>query len=151
MHYFLGLELRQGYGELFFCQEKYSNEILQIFFMESCKPMNTPLVNNWREEDATIYQQLVGSLMYRVNTRIDMCCAVNQLSQYMVRPNKLFWKVAKHVLGYLRGTTQFGLQYKWIERVKLCSLIYAYLETSPLDQKRTSGGIFSVGSATFSW
>eukprot|EP00253_Pinus_taeda_P035965 PITA_35965 len=64
MHYFLGLELWKGDGEIFVSQGKYSNKILQIFHMESCKPMETPLVTNWRKEtatfgeevDATIYQ-----------------------------------------------------------------------------------------------
>eukprot|EP00253_Pinus_taeda_P031568 PITA_31568 len=76
MHYFLTLQVSQGNGELFVYQEKYANVILQIFCMESCKPMETPLVTNWRKEDATsgeevdvtIYWQLVGSLMFLVNT-----------------------------------------------------------------------------------
>ena len=81
--------------------------------MENSKPMQTPLAGNWRKEDAilrevveaTVYRQLVGSLMYLVNTRPDLCYAVNQLSQAMVQPTKLFWKAAKHVLRYLRGTS----------------------------------------------
>ena len=44
--------------------------------MESNKPMETPLVGNWRKENATsgevveaiVYRQLVGSLKYLVNT-----------------------------------------------------------------------------------
>ena len=60
--------------------------------------MDTPLPGNWRKEDATsaevvdatIYRQLVGLLMYLVNTRPDICYAVNQLSQAMVKPTKLF-------------------------------------------------------------
>ena len=44
--------------------------------MEKCKPMKTPLAGNSRKEDATsgevveaiVYRQLVGSLMYLVNT-----------------------------------------------------------------------------------
>jgi len=113
MHYFLGLEVWQGDGELFVSQGKYANEILQRFCMDSCKPMETPLVTNWRKEDATpgeevdatIYRQLVSSLMYLVNTWLDMWYAVNQLIQAMVRPTKLFWKESKHALRYLRGTT----------------------------------------------
>jgi hypothetical protein len=50
--------------------------------------------------NATVYQQLVGSLMYLVNTRLDICYAVNQLSQEMVEPTKIFWKASKHVLRY---------------------------------------------------
>lgn len=57
-------------------QGKYANEILRCFHMEKCKPMQTPLVGNWRKEDATsgevvattVYWQLVGPLMYLVNT-----------------------------------------------------------------------------------
>jgi hypothetical protein len=30
--------------------------------------------------DPHLYQQLIGSLMYLVNTRPDICCAVNVLS-----------------------------------------------------------------------
>ena len=76
MHYFLGMEVWQGDGELFVSQGKYANEILKKFHMESNKPRETPLAGNWRKEDATsgevvevtIYKQLVGSLMYLVNT-----------------------------------------------------------------------------------
>jgi hypothetical protein len=50
-------------------QGKYAREILGKFHMEGCKPMDTPLLGNWRKEDATsgevvdatAYRQLVGS------------------------------------------------------------------------------------------
>eukprot|EP00253_Pinus_taeda_P036428 PITA_36428 len=76
---------------------------------------------------------------------------VNQLSQAMVKPTKLYWKVVKHVLRYLRGTTQFGLWYRKIEEVKLQGFTEAYSAGSPSHQKSTSGGIFSIGSMKFSW
>eukprot|EP00253_Pinus_taeda_P003815 PITA_03815 len=44
MHYFLGMEVCQKYGEVFVSQGKYANEILRRFHMEKCKPMHTPLV-----------------------------------------------------------------------------------------------------------
>eukprot|EP00253_Pinus_taeda_P030003 PITA_30003 len=106
MHYFLGMEVWQRDGEVFVSQGKYANEILRHFHMDMCKPMETPLAGNWRKEDATsgevvvatVYLQLVGSLMYLVKTQPDLCFAVNQLSQAMVQPTKLFWKVAKNLL-----------------------------------------------------
>ena len=101
-------------------QGKYAREILEKFHMQGCKPIDTPPPGNWRKEDATsaevvdatVYRQLVGSLMYLVNTKLDICYAVNQLSQVMVKPTKLFWKAGKHVLRYLRGTSKYGLWYK---------------------------------------
>ena len=127
--------------------------------MDRCKPMETPLATNWRKEDATsceeedaiIYRKLVGSLMYLVKTWPDMCYAVKKLSQAVVRPAKLFCRVGKHVLWYLRGTTQFGLWYRQKEGVKLCGFIDANWVGSPLDWKTTSSGIFSVGSIVVSW
>eukprot|EP00253_Pinus_taeda_P020228 PITA_20228 len=120
MHYFLGMEVWQKDGELFVSQGKYANEILRRFHMEKCKPMQTPLASNWRKEDATsgevveatMYRQLVGSLMYLVNTQPDLCYVVNRMSQAMVQPTKMFWKATKHVFRYLRGTCQYGLWYK---------------------------------------
>ena len=69
-------------------QGKHERDMLGKFHMESCKPMDTPLPGNWRKEDATsgevvdatIYRQLVGSLMYLVNTIPRICYAVNQMS-----------------------------------------------------------------------
>jgi hypothetical protein len=60
--------------------------------MEDYRPMSTPMITNWKKlsasdiqlVDATAYRQLIGSLMYLVNTRPDICFAVNTLSQYMV-------------------------------------------------------------------
>ena len=46
MHYFLGIEVWQGDGDLFVSQGKYANEILRRFHMVSCQPMETPLASN---------------------------------------------------------------------------------------------------------
>eukprot|EP00253_Pinus_taeda_P004066 PITA_04066 len=121
LHYFLGLEIWQRNDGLFVSQGKYAREILEKFNMHGCNPVVTPLPRGWRNEDATsvevvdaiVYRQLVGSLMYLVNTQPDICYAVNQLSQAMVKPTKLFWKAGKHVLRYLRGTSGYGL---WKQR-----------------------------------
>jgi hypothetical protein len=48
--------------------------------MENCRPMSTPMITNWKKlsasnsqlVDATIYRQLIVSLMYMVNTRPDI-------------------------------------------------------------------------------
>jgi len=102
--------------------------------MDMFKPMETPLVTKWRKEDATsgeevdaiVYWKLVGSLTYLVNTQPSMCYAFNQPSQAMVRPTKLFLMIAKHVLWYLIGTTQFGIWYRRTEGVKLCVFTNVY-------------------------
>jgi hypothetical protein len=61
--------------------------------------------------DPTSYRKLIGSLMYLVNIRSDICFAMNTLSQFMVESRQERWIVAKHVLRYLRDTMEYGLRY----------------------------------------
>jgi hypothetical protein len=76
MHYFLGMEVWQEEGQIFMGQGKYVADISSRFQMEDCRPMSTPMVTNWKKlstsdsqlVDATGYKQLIGSLMYLVNT-----------------------------------------------------------------------------------
>jgi hypothetical protein len=75
--------------------------------MVDCKPMATPMITNLKKVtasdpklvDPTLYMPLIGTLMYLVNTRPDICFAVNTLSQFMVEPRQGHWVVAKHVFG----------------------------------------------------
>jgi hypothetical protein len=101
--------------------------------------------------DATIYRQLVGSLMYLMNMKPDIFYTVNQLSQAMVKPTKLFWKVGKNVLRYLRGTFEYVLWYRQTDEVKLHGFTDADWAGSPMDRKSTSRGIFSIISTVVSW
>ncbi len=95
--------------------------------MLDSRPMSTPMITNWKKIDAsdselvdpTLYKRLIGSLMYLVNTRPDICFVVNTLSQFMVEPKREHWVAAKHVLRYLCGTVDFGLMYVRSGGVKL--------------------------------
>ena len=96
-------------GEIFLGQGRYAIEILKRFKMEDCRSMATPMITNWKkidtseddEADPTLYRQLIGSLMYLVNTRQNICYGVNTFSQFMVEPRRAHWAEAKHVLRYL--------------------------------------------------
>lgn len=159
LHYFLGLEIWQREGEIFVSQGKYAREILGKFHTEGYKSIDTPLPKNWRKEDTTsrevvdasVYQQLVCLFMYLFNTRLDICYAVNQLSQVMVKPSKLFWKAGKYVLRYLRGTSENGLWYRQMDDVNLHGFTDADWAGSPTDGKSTSRGVFSIGFIALSW
>lgn len=84
MHYFLRLEVWQRPSEIILSQGKYTIDILKRFGMMDCKSMSTPMETNLKKlsesatssdlVDPTMYRQLIGSLMYLVNTRPDICC-----------------------------------------------------------------------------
>jgi hypothetical protein len=88
MHYFLGLEVWQSPERIFLNQGKYAVEILKRFDMLECKSMNTPMETKLnllvdtssKLFDATLYRQIIGLLMYEMNTRLDICFSVNTLS-----------------------------------------------------------------------
>jgi hypothetical protein len=92
-HYFLGLEVWQITDEIFLSQGKYTVEKLKKFELLNLKRMATTMVTNIKklcvsssdsdEIDPTPYRQLIGSLMYLVNTRPDIFYAVSALSQFM--------------------------------------------------------------------
>jgi hypothetical protein len=73
---------------------------------------NTPMVTDLKKlrdfdydlVDSSLYRQLIGSLMYLVNTQLNICFNVNTLSQFHVEPRHENWVVAKHILRYLHGT-----------------------------------------------
>eukprot|EP00253_Pinus_taeda_P004074 PITA_04074 len=60
--------------------------------MGDCRLMATPMITKWKKINAsedkgvdhTLYQQLIGFLMYLVNNRPDICYTVNTLSQFTV-------------------------------------------------------------------
>jgi hypothetical protein len=94
MHYLLGLEVWQSPKRIFLNQGMYTIKILKRFDMLECKPMNTPmeakikLLFDTSSEliDATLYRQIIRSLMYLTNTRPDICFSMNTLSQFLVEP-----------------------------------------------------------------
>jgi hypothetical protein len=58
--------------------------------------------------DATLYRHIIGSVMYLMNTKLDIFLA---LSQYPVEPRRVHIIAAKHMMRYLKGTLDFGLYY----------------------------------------
>ncbi|XP_057867289.1 secreted RxLR effector protein 161 [Cryptomeria japonica] len=89
--------------------------------------------------------------MYLVNTRPDICFAVNALSQFMSLPKHVHLVAAKHILRYLRGTVGFGLKYPLNTPITLEGYFDAEWAGSVKDRKSTSGICFSLGSAVISW
>jgi hypothetical protein len=106
VRYYVGLEVWKKHGEVFLGQGKYIVKILQNFGMMDCKSMATPMVidlrklrdNDFDLVDSSLYRSLIGSLMYLVNTKPDICPDVNMFIQFQVEPIHEHWIDAKHIL-----------------------------------------------------
>ena len=125
-----------------------------------CKSMTTPMVTNLKKlsetasnsdlVDPTMYKQLIGSLMYLVNTGPNICFVVCSLSQIMVEPRQIHWVAVKHVLRYLRGTIGFGLRYVFGGEVMLHGYTDFDWAGIAMDRKSSSEYYFSLGLAMIS-
>jgi hypothetical protein len=102
-------------------QHQYVTKMLAKFNMSDCKPKSIPCDLGFDKEicsdskelaDSKLYREIVGSLIYIMScTRPDLCYVVTKLSQHMSSPTEAHLNLAKHVLRYLKYTSEFELKY----------------------------------------
>jgi hypothetical protein len=88
LHYLLGLQVLQTNEGIFISQSKYACDLLCHFHMDDCKPTPSPFQSGVKitttctspEVDATLYHQLVGSLLYLTHTHHDLSFVVGIVS-----------------------------------------------------------------------
>nr|GEU69589.1 ribonuclease H-like domain-containing protein [Tanacetum cinerariifolium] len=85
LNYFLGIYVTRDSSRMFLSQKKYAIEILERAHMVNCNPSQTPIYNESKLEndgdsvsDPTLYQSLVGYLLYLTFTRLNISYAVQQ-------------------------------------------------------------------------
>ena len=123
--------------------------------MMDCKSMATQTMSKLKNlhettsginpVEPTMYRQLIGSLLYMVHTRPDICYAVSDMSQFMSDPRHVHWVAAKHVLRYIHGRIGYGLRYTSIGGVRLFDYTNSDWADSAVDHKSTLGYFFSMG------
>lgn len=70
LRFFLGFQISQQKNRVFISHSKYIKEMLKIFQMEECKPMNTPMIivcklskdDTPPKVDQKPYRSMIGSL-----------------------------------------------------------------------------------------
>ncbi|KAL0345336.1 UNVERIFIED_CONTAM: Secreted RxLR effector protein [Sesamum radiatum] len=101
------------------------------------------------------YLSAIGALMYLSNnTRPNMAFSVNLLARYSSIPTKRHWNGVKHILHYLRGTSDMGLYFEWHEDAKTSNLVgysdAGYL-SDPHKAISQSGYVFMYGGIAILW
>jgi hypothetical protein len=94
---------------------------------------------------------MVGSLNYLTTTRHNISYFVSLLSQFMEKPHEIHWNVAKEVLGYLKGTLDYGIKYTDASDVELTCYSDSNWAGNMDDRRSTTGYAFSIGSRVISW
>ena len=153
LSWFLGIEFKFEDNKIIMSQETYVKKILKQFNMENCKSRSTPcdIKQNIKQNeeniavDAKLYRAIVGSLIYCMFiTRPDLSFSVTMLSQSMANPKQVNLMNAKHVLRYLRGTTDYALIFsKSDNELKLTGFCDADWGMSE-DRKSITGYVFML-------
>ena len=146
------MEVWQNVDGISLGKGKYAVEILKWFRMMDCKAMTTPMASNLKllsvasseSVDATMYRQMICSLMYLTNTRPDICFAMNTLRHVHLM-------ITKHALRYLKGTLDYGLKYEANQKINLEGYVDSDWVGNSIDRKSTSRCYFSMGSGVISW
>ena len=127
--------------------------------MKDCNPVCTStecglkLMRDDHEKkiDATLYKQIVGSLMYSTSTRPDIMHVVSIIGRYMENLTENHLLAAKRVFRYLKGTSNFGILYKSGSKENLIGFSYCDYAGDLEDRKSTSGFVFMLSSGAVSW
>ena len=159
LKHFLGLEVDCTQEGIFLHQQKYSKDLLKKFGMLNCKPISTPMESNAKMcahegkdvEDATMYRQLVGSLIYLTLTRPDISFAVGVMSRYMQSPKKTHLESVRRILRYVKSTLGHGIMYKKGGDCRLVGYCDADYAGDHDTRRSTTGYVFMLGSGAISW
>jgi hypothetical protein len=96
-------------------------------------------------KDATMYRQLVGSLIYLILSRLDFSHAIGVMSRYMQNPKKLHLKVVWRILRYVKGTLDDDILYKKNGDCKLVSFCDSDYASDHYTRCSTTGYVFMLG------
>ncbi|KAG8480521.1 hypothetical protein CXB51_024618 [Gossypium anomalum] len=121
LKYFLGIEVVRSKEGIVLHQKKYALELIADLGLRGACCASTPLEQNAKYttadydkqvqgntldgmlEDVTVYQRLIGILLYLTHTRPDITFAVQHLSQFMQAPKKVHYEATLQIVRSITG------------------------------------------------
>ncbi|GJR64136.1 putative ribonuclease H-like domain-containing protein [Tanacetum coccineum] len=157
--FFLGLQVKQKPDGIFISQDKYVQDMLKKFDMESVRPATTPFEaskpkSKDEPDDAVnvhLYRSMIGSLMYLTASRPDIQFAVSACSRHQVTPLTSNLNAVKKIFKYLKGQPKLGLWYPRDSPFVLEAYSDSDYAGSHGDRKSTTGGCQFLGRRLISW
>ncbi|XP_038896409.1 secreted RxLR effector protein 161-like [Benincasa hispida] len=140
-------------------QKKYASDLLVHSSITDFAIAPTPLDPNvhltpfggFLLENGSIYCQLVGSLVYLTVTRLNITYAAHIVSQFMATPWTIHFIVFLHILRYVNGILEHGLQFSSQSSLVISSYSDANWPGEPTDTRSTSGYCFYLDDSFISW
>ncbi|GJU12895.1 retrovirus-related pol polyprotein from transposon TNT 1-94 [Tanacetum coccineum] len=157
--FFLGLQIFQNPRGIFINQLKYALESLKKYDIDSCDPVDTPMVEKSKldedkEEkvvDPSHYRGMIGTLLYLTASRPDLQFAICMCARYQARPTEKHLHAVKMIFWYLKGTVNRGLWYPKDSSIALTTFADADHAGCQDTRRSTSGSMQFLGDRLVSW
>lgn len=102
-----------------------------------------------------MYKHVNGSLRYLYNTRPIICHNTGFVSRFFEKTRLCHLFEANRILRYIRGTNDNGVLMPNQQSTKMEVKVYIYFDSDwsgdQDNRKRTTGYLFMIGLAPFSW
>jgi len=170
LKYFLGIEFTRSTEGILMHQRKYALELIAEVGMSAAKPAGTPIDVNVKltsklydehekshgalEDplvDQTMYQRLIGKLLYLNMTRPDLSFSTQNLSQFLQQPKKSHMDAALRVVRYLKKQPGQGLLFPSSSDEVVTAFCDADWASCPLTRRSVTGYVVKVGNSLVSW
>lgn len=100
--------------------ERYVDELVGMYNLESFKPKTTADMAQWSGEDGDLdsgeahrFRSAMGTLLYISANRWDIQRSVRHVAQWMAKPSKLARAGVRHLILYLTGTRTYALNFPY--------------------------------------
>jgi len=167
LSWYLNMKIeRHDNGAIEITQPRYIEETLEKFGMLNCNPTKTPLRPDFKFKKASedcssildkkgieLYGSIVGSVGYLANTtRPDIAHAIRAAARVTAQPTEEHLIAVKHILRYLRGTSDQGITYNGPTASD--NTLVAFSDSSWADAekaKSTGGGVIMLNGGPIYW
>ncbi|KXN87171.1 Copia protein, partial [Leucoagaricus sp. SymC.cos] len=156
---------------IYLSQEAYLNQVLERYGMAGAHPVSTPLavgnilsasqspqspddVCKYKEYSNKIhYLSLIGSLLYAMQTQLDIQFMVGQVAQFGGNPGIPHLQAAKHILRYLKGTLELKLvlDHRGGKAFDLVGWTDSNWAQDPDSRHSIRGFVFEIAGSLVSW
>ncbi|GJR28736.1 retrovirus-related pol polyprotein from transposon TNT 1-94, partial [Tanacetum coccineum] len=140
-------------------QSKYALESLKKYSVDTCDPVDTPMVEKSKLDedkegkgvDPSHYHGMIGTLLYLTASRPDLQFAICMCARYQARPTKKHLHAVKRIFWYLRETVNQGLWYPKDSLIVLTAFADGDHAGCQDTRHSTSGSMQFLGDRLVSW
>ncbi|XP_062104849.1 secreted RxLR effector protein 161-like [Humulus lupulus] len=144
---------------IFISQSNFTLNMLKKFGLEHSKHARTPIGTtskltrdvSGKSVDPTLFCSMIGSLLYLIVSRPDICFSVGLYARYQASPTESHLVAVKRIMKYVAGTVEFGLWYTNGTNMSLVGYNNSVWAGNLDDRKSTVGGCFYLSNNLVSW